>query len=496
MVKPADRDETVERLIDGLSQDAAGDLLGALLSDPASDGSARMIDDYVLGGRIGGGGGGVVYEAFAPVIDRPLAMKVLHRPLGDRASMARAWRELDVLGSVRTPSVPRVHDYGATPAGEPYIVFERVDGVPLSAYCESNDLSVEARVRLMVRICRVVGELHAQGLLHRDLKPDNILVTERGDPVIIDFGLAGFADGVGQESLTLDGRPFGSLPFMPPEQARGERAAITTRSDLYALGAILCHLLVGRTPHPLEGGVAEIVGLIAARPCRMRWETLTPPVPAPLRAIIEHAMAFEARHRFASADELADDLDRWLRCEPVLSQPSRWWRTLGLAVRRKPRRAVIVLLIAGTIVGLFAWGVSLRVAQAQEAARQEGLQEAITVASQSLSAHLASRDFTMLQMGIAVVESHRGAWLDDPALAEFYGRAFDPDGVIDVTVERARAELAAALVNAVLVMPDGASDRAATVAAVAEVVYELDPGKRAEFVDRLRRLIDEWVGDR
>ncbi len=337
----------------GIGPDVAARLLAALVGDEAAeerDVGARL-EGFILGRMLGEGAGGVVYQGFREGSDRALAIKVLHKRMG-REDGKRAWRELELLASLRLPALPRVIDYGLSD-GRLYIAAEFVDGRPLDRYCDGPPmLDRRARVELLARVADAVQSLHEQGVIHRDLKPSNILVDARGEPVIIDLGIATLLSADVMETLTAEGRPIGSPAFMAPEQARGERERISTRSDVYSLGAIAYLILAGQTPHDMNTTLHEAVRRVGMDPAR-RAREVEPGLARGLAAVLEQAVEGRPECRYASAAELGSDLRRWLRGESVLAAGAGLWSRVARAVARHPliSTSVAAAALGGCIFG-------------------------------------------------------------------------------------------------------------------------------------------------
>jgi predicted Ser/Thr protein kinase len=327
---------TNPRKTEGVGPDAAARVIAALLensdSDDAQPGLER-IDGFILSRTLGEGGGGVVYLAFREGSDRPLALKVLSRRLGGHDREAkRAWRELALLHALRLPCVPRLADYGVS-GGRLFIATEYVEGKALDAYC--RELPRRDRAELLARVADAVQSLHEHGVIHRDIKPSNVLVDERGQVSIIDLGIATLLASDVTETLTADGAPIGSPAFMAPEQARGERANISTRTDVYGLGAAACFVLTGETPFDCTGTVHEALRKIGAELPRGS-RGLDGTLPKALAAVLDKAAAGRAEDRYGSAGELAADLRRWRAGEPVLADGLRVWPTVVRWIGRHP----------------------------------------------------------------------------------------------------------------------------------------------------------------
>lgn len=307
---------------------------------------------YQLIDTLGVGGGGATFLALREGSDRPVALKVLHAHAAPGPTRQRAWRELDLLQETHLPCLPRLLDYGIV-GDRLFIATEFVSGQRLDEHARSIPPSRERWIRLaavLARVAEAVHSLNERDIIHRDLKPSNILIASDASPFIIDLGVAALAARSAEETLTADGTPIGTPAFMSPEQARGERDLISIRSDVYALGATACAVMTGKPPHDLEGvSLHEAVRRVGSEPPR-EARVLEPELPRPLSAIIAKACAPDPRKRYATAAELAEDLRRFTRREPVLAtRPSVWQRAMRW-VGRHPALATGVLC-TGMVVG-------------------------------------------------------------------------------------------------------------------------------------------------
>ncbi|MEL6429887.1 MAG: serine/threonine-protein kinase, partial [Planctomycetota bacterium] len=226
------------------------------------------------------------------------------------------------------------------------------DALPIHTYAESVGLGVHARVRLLRDVARAVEHAHAKGVLHRDLKPQNLLVaSETGAPKVIDFGLARITERLGHADArrTRKGELLGTLAYMSPEQAAGDNERVDVRTDVYALGVVLYELLAGALPHELADltlfdALKEVQRGILRGP-----RSVDPSLDADLDGIVRTAGAAEPSARYATAGALADDLDRWLDGRPVLARPPSSLHRLRLFARR--RRPLFLGLVAGGALG-------------------------------------------------------------------------------------------------------------------------------------------------
>jgi len=377
------------------------------LRDPAqgpTGGRARRVGDWELLAELGRGGMGVVYEARRADGDEDerVALKLL--PLGGlfgERAQERFRREVRTLERLDHPQIVGVREFGSE-GDSPYLVMDLVDGRPLSEGVERWRDAREV-ARLIASLARVVQAAHDGGVLHRDLKPQNVIVSPEGLPVLLDFGLVHALD---EATLTSTGDLLGTPRYMAPEQARGEAAS--ERSDVFALGLLLYELLAGRPAYPQEdrSAVLEAAGRAAMPdPARLR-----PPLPRELVGVLRRALAWRARRRYATAGALAADLERFARGEPVAERgPSLPARALDTLARR-PLRFVLGGLLAALALTLVVT-VVLPAADARRVARARDIERGF---DRALSGHLRGRG----ELGRRLVEELRErAPEHSPALA-------------------------------------------------------------------------------
>lgn len=356
-------------------------LLGSLAAEPdpegeagaanpaGADGPLRLFGDYELLGEVGRGGMGVVYRARQRSLGRLVAVKLLllGRFAGADAE-ARFQREAEAAARLRHPHVVPVFEVGRH-EDQPFFSMEFVTGRDLDSLVREHPLAPVEAARLVERIARAVQHAHEHGIVHRDLKPSNILVDELGEPRVTDFGLAKLAEG-GPE-LTTTGQVLGTPGFLAPEQAgSGDGQQITPLADVYSLGAILYHALTGRAPFA-GASVAETLRQIADHePPSPR--VLNPAIPRDLETITLRCLAKEAARRYPDAAELAEELGRFQRGEPIRARPlapaERTWRW----ARRHPAAALALVLGFILAVGgpLMAWRINLLRLQAESLAAE------------------------------------------------------------------------------------------------------------------------------
>jgi predicted Ser/Thr protein kinase len=306
----------------------------------------REIAGYRIVREIGRGGMGAVYEAEKQ--GARFALKLLHPAcVSAPSAMQRFVREASALARVRHASVVALRDHGVA-GGEPYLAMDFVEGRALSDVAERTE---PRRAAWIVReLASAVAALHEAGIVHRDIKPHNVIVRGDGTPVLVDLGLASLA---GDDTLTASGAVLGTPRYMAPEQARGE--APDERTDVFALGLILYELLCGR-PARAEGSRERVLADVArgSVPPPRRW---TRGLDRGLERILASALAWNRARRMPSARALADDLGRFLAGEPVRAHaPSRVARAVD-AMRREPRTAATVTLAVAlaAVAGWSAW---------------------------------------------------------------------------------------------------------------------------------------------
>ena len=286
---------------------------------PATIGRYRIIR------LLGAGGMGTVYEAEQDHPRRKVALKVLKYGLPSPDVLWRFEQEAEVLGRLQHPGIARIYEAGQAETGrgvaQPYFAMELVHGVPLLEYAQAHHLNTRQRLELMVKVSEAVQHAHQLGVIHRDLKPANILVEESGQPKILDFGVARVADREAQATRQTEvGQIVGTLAYMSPEQVSGDPLAVDTRSDVYALGVILYELLAGRLPYPISRQLPEAVQTIREEePTSLSSVNRT--FRGDIETIVGKALEKEKTRRYASAEELAADIQHYLKDEPITARP-------------------------------------------------------------------------------------------------------------------------------------------------------------------------------
>lgn len=352
----------------------------------------EQVGNYQLLSRLDSGGMGVVYRArradgsyqqdVAVKLIRPLHL--MAAPEFRRQMLARFEQERVLLARLDHPNIARILDGGRTASGLPWLAMEFVDGVPLTDYCERNTLDLRARLRLFLKVCAGVQEAHSHLVVHRDLKPDNILVTPDGEPKLLDFGIA---RTLGEEA---GGDPAGAtqLTAMTPAYASPEhvrRQPLTTASDVYSLGVLLYQLVAGERPYRLHGltpaeaeraicdGEPPALRSVLRRAAKddPRRGAREAQLTDDLQHVVAKAMHKDAARRYPTAQALAADIQRWLQGMPVQAHPdSAGYRLRKFIGRHRlgVAAAAVALLAVLSTAGLALW----QAREARQAAADTG----------------------------------------------------------------------------------------------------------------------------
>ncbi|MBS1858124.1 MAG: serine/threonine protein kinase [Acidobacteria bacterium] len=347
---------------------------------PAGFAPGALVGPYRLNAELGQGGMGVVWlaERADGEMRRPVALKLPIVSMYNRALAERFKRERDILAQLNHPCIARLYDAGIAESGQPYLALEYVEGEKITDYCDRRHLALKPRLQLFLQVLRGAQYAHANLIVHRDLKPANILVTGDGEVRLLDFGIAKLmSDGEANETeLTRIGGSALTPGYASPEQITG--GTVTTASDVYSLGVVLYELLTGQRPYrpAREGrsGFEEAVltadpvrpsqaaaGVAQAQARGVNPKQLARSLRGDLDTILLKALSKAPAQRYPTADAFAQDIERYLRGEPVLARPeSSWYRARKFVRRHTVTVGAVVAVIAALCAGL---GIALREAR-------------------------------------------------------------------------------------------------------------------------------------
>lgn len=346
-------------------------------ADPLMAAEGGAIPGYRIVGERQRGGQGVVYEAIQAATRRRVAIKVLHERQVGGASRARFEREVEILAQLRHPNIVTIHDSACTDR-RLYYVMDFIDGVPFDEFAAGvRERDPRVLLPVFVKVCDAVHAAHLRGVMHRDLKPGNILVDGAGEPHVLDFGLAKWLDSSDRTAapqMTLTGQFLGSLLWAAPEQIEGAHDRLDIRCDVYSLGVILCQALTGRLPYPQPATLAE-----AARHIResepLRPSTLRRGLNDELDTIVLKCLQKDPQRRYQTAGELGRDVRRYLANEPIEAKRDSVVYQLRKRLRRNrvvvgAATAIVLACTAGLVASLLSWrGAERQRIRAEESER-------------------------------------------------------------------------------------------------------------------------------
>ncbi len=337
-----------------------------------SDHLPERIGHFRIVRKIGEGSAGIVYEAIQDAPQRRVALKLLRSMFGASDLEQRFAYEVAVLGRLSHPGIAQIFEAGSADLGvgrQPYFALELVDGVTLGKYAGGRALGLRTRLELLAQICDAAHHAHQKGVIHRDLKPDNILVTAEGHAKILDFGIARAIRNEGEQNTTrtLDGFVIGTLAYMSPEQVLGQQHELTISSDVYSLGVIGYELFCGCLPHDVRQLSLTEAARIISEQAPIRLGTFDTALKGDIETIIAKALEADKSNRYQSAAELAADLRRHLDDLPVIARPPSLLYGLRKFARRN--KAVVASVCAAAVAVVL--GIVFVVMFALRAAEQE-----------------------------------------------------------------------------------------------------------------------------
>jgi eukaryotic-like serine/threonine-protein kinase len=375
----------VERLLSAHAR--AGDFIGSPAvarpsswEDTEASWTGRRIGPYSIVRELGRGGMGAVYlaERADGQYQLRVALKLIKRGMDTEQVLARFRAERQILASLDHPNIARLLDGGSTEQGLPFFAMEYIEGEPIDTYANRSGLSVEDRLRLFLQVCGAVAYAHQHLVIHRDIKPLNILVTAEGAPKLLDFGIAKVLHAGDDETSTVTGMRLLTPEYASPEQVEGRHA--TTVSDVYALGVVLYELLTGRSPYRLQSRAPrDVVEAVRTtdpdRPSQVGDdEKVRRRLRGDLDTILLTALRKEPDRRYQSVEQFAADVRRHLDGLPVLARPDTFGYRAGKFVRRnRVPVAAGVLVVLALVGGTIATAYQARQARAAQARAERRL---------------------------------------------------------------------------------------------------------------------------
>ncbi len=351
----------------------------------SDDATGQRLGKYVLKREIARGGMGIVFEAEDPGLGRRVALKILRYGETDPDVVSRLHREAAIAAQLTHPNIVGIHEVGMVrnSIGEPthFIAMDYVEGPTLAEILRKGKTKLPDLLRMLEEVARATAYAHSKGVIHRDLKPQNVLVETTGRVMLTDFGLARAERFKTQ--LTRSDAVIGTPQYMAPEQAEGRTREVGPRTDVYALGVMLYEILAGRAPFVAETPAKlfeQIVKDEPTRPGRLKRGT-----PREIEVVCLKAMEKRPEHRYATASEFAEDLRRFREGEPIQARPaSAWRRAIRKAVRHRVVAALATALFLVTVAG-GTWAVVSRAKQQRRLAAEQDLRRRREEALRGLS---------------------------------------------------------------------------------------------------------------
>jgi TolB-like protein/Flp pilus assembly protein TadD/tRNA A-37 threonylcarbamoyl transferase component Bud32 len=335
--------------------EASRETFESILAEANVTDTPWRLGHYEILEEIGRGGMGVIYRARQQHSRRIVAVKrVLAHQVDSHETLVRFRREAEAVASLDHPNILPIYEVSESEEGLPFFSMKYATGGSLRTVAPKFRESPRECVRAMAKVARAIAYSHGKGVLHRDLQPGNILLDENGEPMVSDFGLAKWLNETSELTRTLE--TLGTPGFIAPEQAECRATDLTSAADIYSLGAILFYLLTGRPPF-VGPNVLHVIHQAAAT-AAPRLRSLVPSLDRDLETIVARCLESDPAARYRSAEALADDLEHWLRHEPIRARRPGFFARGFKWMRRNPTSAVLVaslIVLAAAIVAVMVW---------------------------------------------------------------------------------------------------------------------------------------------
>src|SRR6184192_3863534 len=334
--------------------EASRETFESILAEANVTDTQWRLGHYEILEEIGRGGMGVIYRARQQHSRRIVAVKrILAHQVNSHETLVRFRREAEAVASLDHTNILPIHEISESEEGLPFFSMKYATGGSLRAAAPTLRKNPRGGVQLMAKVARAIAYAHGKGVLHRDLQPGNILLDENGEPMVSDFGLAKWLDQTSEITRTLE--TLGTPGYIAPEQTECPADKLTCAADIYSLGAILFYLLTGRPPF-VGPNVLHVIHQAAAT-AAPRLRSLAPSLDSALETIVARCLESDPNARYQSAEALAEDLEHWLRHEPIRARRVGVFTRGRKWVRRNPTTtALLTLLVAlAAVIGVMFW---------------------------------------------------------------------------------------------------------------------------------------------